>query len=245
MRSFVFKSVLLWFALSGAMFSFAANSVGSNVVIVGAIEVPYLLEKEGKGEFYDLIRMIVQETGLVFDVRFAPGVRVREWFNDGLIDVFMPAIASSISTSHLASSPFFVKEILVFTNSLPVPAHLADLQNKVVGYTRGYSYRADLLSGSNTYYQGIGSDRQSLLMLHNNRLDVFLGEKISVFKTIEEIKQHRTTKDAGFYYIEQPISSELVYFAFQSNAHGAYLKEKYESALESLRQQGKLKPPLF
>lgn len=245
MRSFLLKSMLLWFALNGVLFTLAADRVDDNLVIIGAIEVPYLLEKEGKGEFYDLIKMVEHESGLVFDIRIAPGERIREWFNDGLIDVFMPAIASSISTSHLASSPFFVKEILVFTNSLPVPAHLADLQNKVVGYTRGYSYRADLLSGSNTYYQGIGSDRQSLLMLHNNRLDVFLGEKISVFKTIEEIKQHRTTKDAGFYYIEQPISSELVYFAFQSNKRGEYLKNKYENALMNLRKQGKLESPLF
>lgn len=245
MRSFVFKSVLLWFALSGAMFSFAANSVGSNVVIVGAIEVPYLLEKEGKGKFYDLIRMIVQETGLVFDVRFAPGVRVREWFNDGLIDVFMPVTASSTTSAHIASSPFFIKEIWAFTTKLPVLTRLADLQYKTVGYTQGYSYKADSLSEPNAFYQGVSSDKQSLLMLYNERLDVFLGEKISVFKTIEEIKQHRTTKDAGFYYIEQPISSELVYFAFQSNKRGEYLKNKYENALMNLRKQGKLESPLF
>lgn len=245
MRSFVFKSVLLWFALSGALFSFAANSVGSNVVIVGAIEVPYLLEKEGKGEFYDLIRMIEQETGLVFDVRFAPGVRVREWFDKGLIDVITPAIASSTTSAHIASSPFFIKEIWAFTTKLPVPTRLADLRNKTVSYTQGYSYKVDLLSEPNAFYQGVSSDKQSLLMLYNERLDVFLGEAISVFKAIEEIKQQSVTNDVNFYYIEKPISSEPAYFAFQPSQRGEYLKDKYEAALVSLRKQGKLEPPLF
>lgn len=227
------------------LLSQAADAVDNNVVVVGAVEVPFLLEKNGNGAFYDLIKMVEQESGLVFDIRIGPGERVRKWFYQGKVDVFTPAISSSLSAAHLASKPYFSKNILAFTTKPPVPSQLEDLHYKTVGYTRGYSYKAGLLTQPNVYYQSISTDKQNLLMLLSERIDVFLGEEISVFKTIEKLKLAKEAKNTQFYYSEKPISTEPVYFAFQSNAHGAYLKEKYESALESLRQQGKLKPPLF
>lgn len=204
--------------------------------------IPYLLENKEQGSLVQLLNMISREENLTLDLQILPTLRTRHAFASAKANVLLPGNAAAIEHKFLKSLPFFNKKLVAFSTQKPAITQPDQLENKTVGYVRGYSHPPHLLNIKNASYEPVQSDRQGLMMLLHGRIDVLLCDVYTCLIALKTIPENTTPL---FYDENQPLSNDPIFFAFQDNNEGTHLQNIFNRAIKKIRQVKRMPDGLY
>ncbi|MFY9178839.1 MAG: transporter substrate-binding domain-containing protein [Venatoribacter sp.] len=216
-------------------------------VRVVAFSVPFLLSENAEGPFADLLRLAAQEQGLTLELEVLPASRARLKFAQEQADILLPGVRSAMISPHLASTPFYNKDIIAFTNLNELVTRTEQLKNKVIGIVRGYSYPNFLLNVNGANYVSVTSDKQLIQMLLTGRIEIAFIERLAGVRILENLQQENNPSYQAKinFDLNNPFSVDPVYFAFQPTKQGKELQQLFEQALSKIRSEKRLPEFVF
>jgi polar amino acid transport system substrate-binding protein len=201
---------------------------------MGSFPIPLMVEDDERGVFVKLFQEVARRTGEEFELAVYPTQRTQKLFQDGDLDGFFPASDTSAGDNAAKSAPFYSKANVVFVREgTPYISEVTQLEGKVVGVTKGYTYSKEITENPNITLDYADSDVVNMRKLAKGRLDAFIVEEQSGVKALGESGVTNVVYDP-----QQPLSSITIFFAFQNTEEGHMLAEKFSKALEEMKADG-------
>ncbi|GAK54543.1 amino acid ABC transporter, periplasmic [Candidatus Moduliflexus flocculans] len=200
------------------------------------LQIPLFIEDEEHGVFIEVFQEVVKRVGERVELIISSGNRSKKMFCDGDVDIYFPALENSLTCSFVSSAPFYRKEEIVFVpEGSPIISDIAQLEGKLVGVTKGYSYGAGLVSNSKIDLDYADSDVLNMRKLSKGRIQAFVVETQSGLKALQESGVTNVAYD-----VKKPLSARATYFAFHETDEGRALAEKFSNAIEAMISDGTL-----
>lgn len=133
--------VLIAWATWNVPLSYADES--ARTLTVGAFHIPNLIEKDGTGDYNDILREVTSATGIQFQIITLPSARARASYKKGRYDCLLPLdpLFEGQYINHVQSIPLYEAHLHIFTNEGTPPVKTLDeLKGKRVGAQRGLPY---------------------------------------------------------------------------------------------------------
>jgi len=227
-----FSIIMLCMVFCGGV-SFAQDGKAYRM---GSFKIPLFVEDAERGAFVEILQEISKRTGIQTEVVISSTVRTRKMFCDGELDALFPALDKSLECSSANSAPFYSKDEIVFVRQgAPIISEISQLEGKVVGVTRGYTYGAGLTSNSKLTLEYADSDLLNMRKLSKGRIDAVVVEKQSGLQALQESGATNIAYD-----LNQPLSSRATYFAFQDTDEGRSLAATFSKAINDMTADGTL-----
>lgn len=203
----------------------------------GSFPIPLMVDDAEHGVFVTLFQEVVKRTGERCALNIYPVQRTQKLFADGDLIGFFPASETSAGAKAVKSAPFYSKNNVVFVRkNTPFITKISELEGKIVGVTKGYTYGDEITKNPNITLEYADSDVNNMLKLSKGRIDAFIVEEQSGLKAMTE----SGVSDVG-YDPQQPISSVPIFFAFQNSESGRMLSAKFSAAIAAMQADGALK----
>ena len=209
---------------------------GEKIYRASTLQIPLLIEDEEHGVFIEVFQEVVKRAGERAELIISSGNRSKKMFCDGEVDMYFPALENSLACSSVNSTPFYHKEEIVFVpEGSPIISDINQLEGKVVGVTKGYSYGAGLTSNPKIELDYADSDVLNMRKLSKGRTQAFVVKTQSGLKALQESGVTNVVYD-----VKKPLSSRATYFAFHETDEGRALAEKFSNAIEAMISDGTL-----
>ena len=224
-----------WFALAlTAALVFSVSAAWAKTIKMGTYQIPLMVVNKDKGVFVELVKAIAKRAGDQLDIIVAPPKRTVGGFASGNLDGFFPCLDVMLKGDAAKSAPIYIKMDYAFTRSdTPKISDLKALEGKTVGITIGYPYAKELLTNKKIKLEQAESDVLNMKKLSKGRIDAFVVEEKTGVKALQESGAANIHYDKG-----KALSKQEVYFAFQPNADGKALAEKFSKALADMKADG-------
>ena len=220
------------------VYSFNAVAQQDSSDVFGTFKIPKLVESEEEGLFIELVREIKKRSGQQFTIELLSPGRTLKNFEEGSIIGFFPGTENRVQQmKHVVTSiAFYVKRALIFTPKGVSLTSIEALEGKRVGLTSGYTYPEELISNPNITFLESDSDVINMKNLAKRRLDAFIVEEFSGLSAME---QCGCTTDIS-YDLTATLSSQNVYFVFQTTDKGRSMAEEFSKAVLEMKEDGSL-----
>ena len=207
---------------------------------IGSYYIPGLVINKKEGLFVNLHNEIINRTQLKLDLIIEPTKRVQQSFKSSQLIGYFPELWQHIPKNRsevIVSDNIWLKSIIVFTliNEKPL-TKLSELEGLTIGAVRGFSY-GQVEENKKINIQYVSSDEQNIEKLLSGRIDAIIGDNASTVNVIEHSKNSKSI----FYDLEQPIDILDVFYVFQNTPQGHIIRDKVNSAIQSLKREGLLK----
>ena len=213
---------------------FMVHIVAAKTYQMGTFLIPLMVIDKDKGIFVELFKEAARRVEKDFEIVIFPTKRTFMYFHKGKIDGFFPALDKSAGEKAAKSSTIYSKNNVVFVKKgAPFIFTIKELEGKLVGLTRGYSYSEDITLNKNIkFYIGI-SDVINMKKLSKGEIDAFVVEEKSGIKALKESGVKNV-----HYNLKKPLYGKRVFFAFQPTDEGRSLAEEFSKALAEMKKDG-------
>lgn len=233
------RHIIKYFILTTLLFSIInSHAEAQNTPnLLGTFLIPYMVENEDSGAFIDLVEEIGRRIKKSFKIIIMSPQETFKHFSEKEIIGFFPGTETRIINfkSYEKSDPFYIKRDLIFSRKESVLKGLESLEGKKVGLTMGYTYSKNITSNTKINFEYPYSDIIGLRMLEKGRIDAFVVEEISGLKALQSCNCKNITYDPDF-----SVSSQKVYFVFQSTNIGKSLAKEFSFTINEMIQDGSL-----
>lgn len=186
-------------------------------------------------------------TGDHYDLRLSPWKRAYELAARGEGGVVGVSLNQERARSFDFSRPLYDDDIQIVTlkgKTFPY-AKLEDLKGKTIGGINGASYGDDvdkaIASGLFTVDRDVGQAGR-LRKLLAGRLDAaFIGNGQAGFDSVVASEEELRNNRAQFVVLSTPLTRDPLHLAFPKSMHKRAALDRFDAALEKLRQSGELK----
>ncbi|MBF0360179.1 MAG: transporter substrate-binding domain-containing protein [Oligoflexia bacterium] len=226
-----FSLVLFLFSLN----LFLINSVIAKVYKIGSYPIPLMVVSKDKGVFVELAHEIAKKQGVEIEIVIAPPPETVKNFVDKKLDGFFPGLDVLIPVAFSKSESIYIKKDFAFYRKAGDMLNTLDkLKGKKVGLTEGYPYAKSVTENKSYSILFSPNDIINIKKLSASSLDAFIVEEKTGLKAVELA----AAKDQVTYDPKMPISDQDVYFAFQGDADGKMLAQKYSDGLKAMKTDG-------
>lgn len=223
---FILMSVLGLWSLTG--------SAQTTTYVMGSFPIPLMVEDQEHGVFVEIFHEVVKRLGEPIILEIYPTQRAQKLFTEKAIIGFFPASDKSAGENAAKSRPFYSKKNVVFVrNDASYITEVAQLEGKIVGLTKGYTYGPEITENPNITVEYADSDVLNMRKLSKGRLDAFIVEEQSGLKAVEESGVSDVIYDP-----HNPLSAIVIFFAFQDDEEGRLLAEKFSAVLTAMENDG-------
>lgn len=216
-----------------------AGNLAMGQIPVATYEIPVLVESAASGLFIDLVEPVAAEAHQPIRISVMPPPRAVQSFASGSQAMLFPALDVLFPVGMpivRSKEAIDCKEDYVFTRrGTPLLSSLADLKGKRVGITRGYPYAREVSESTQYTVETANTDYANLRKLIAGRLDAFILDEKTGIRALEA---NGLTQQVQ-YDAKRPVFRQEVYYAFQNNAEGKALAERFSAALERLKRDGR------
>ncbi|BFM13620.1 hypothetical protein R50072_37730 [Simiduia litorea] len=203
--------------------------------------IPVYIEENKSGPMYEVHQQILgalsAKFNRVFDTTISPPLRAQQNFVAGRAQALMPDFCdANIGVPFVHSVPFarVVRYILTPANSPSINSYSA-LKGKKVGLVRGYAYDLEGKAGEGIELIWTTSQRQTVRMLRNGRLDAIVANLDEVAQIVQSEGGQMPNVDIG-----HPVLDRSLCYVFHDNQLGRHLALEVSGQIIELRRQGKL-----
>ncbi|PIK15249.1 transporter substrate-binding domain-containing protein [Halobacteriovorax sp. JY17] len=196
-------------------------------VKIGTFLIPKYVRSKTEGEFVQLISALAKKSDVDIEIVLIPPKRAYYELELGTIEGLFPAMESKGLSSFETISDFYTKEMFVFERA----GHdYRKIKNAKVCTTEGYTYPSDFIKEKGWKKIVASSDETCLALLEKKRVDLFIGEIVTVKESINVLGLSEVIKFNQY----SPISSDKVTLAFRKGSDGKKLSEKFDKALKEI-----------
>ncbi|MDO8287048.1 MAG: transporter substrate-binding domain-containing protein [Rhodoferax sp.] len=186
-------------------------------------------------------------TGDHYDLRLSPWKRAYELAARGEGGVVGVSLNQERARSFDFSRPLYDDDIQIITlkgKTFPY-AKLEDLKGKTIGGINGASYGDDvdkaIASGMFVVDRDVGQAGR-LRKLLAGRLDgAFIGNGQAGFDSVVSSEEELRNSRAQFVVLSTPLTRDPLHLAFPKSMHKREALDRFDAALEKLKQSGELK----
>ena len=230
---------LLCWSIIGSDTAYTDDS-SMDTIILSAVEIPVLLEKNKTGPFVQFTKDLGKVAGVKFDLRILPGLRAKSMFDHGQSQASFPVFLNfpdRITTRpSVLSDKFMTLAWGIFSApGSPPYQSLQDLYGKRVGLFLGYGYHPSIENDQNIIKIRNSDEKKNLILLMRGRLDAVIMFPHDYERMRRELKlpkfTHSKDVDAG--------SSDLG-FVFPDTTSGRMLRDRVNRGLETMWQSDRL-----
>lgn len=196
---------------------------------------------DGTGLFWDIFREVFEGAGIAVDFSIVPLKRAQMMIDNSYADVMLGHYRGESERMVFPQWHYGIHLIkAIYKKDLMAWTGLNSLEGKRLAWIRGAAYDKYLS------VQVTGEERNNhlspLLMLQNDRIDVFLEEHEELYKTIELEREilRKSGFDLAQYALETVLELEL-YPGFPDTPRGRALAKIYDDRFPVLLSSGKLK----
>lgn len=207
--------------------SLVSLSANAQKVKIGTFLIPRYVQSKSSGEFVELIEALAKKSGVDIEIVLLPPKRAYEELNDGTIKGLFPVVESRGLSAYEVITEFYMKEVVLFER---VGHDYKVLKKPRVCITKGYTYPDKYIDKKGWKRVVVNSDETCLSLLEKKRVDIFLGEIVTVKDSISRLGLLKKIKFNEY----SPISSDRVTLAFLKGKEGRKLSEKFDNALKEI-----------
>lgn len=204
-------------------------------ITLATFSIPLMVESPDKGLFITLTKEILKRNKRDARILVLPTGRTLLAFSNQKVDGFFPALDVYTPSMSAKTIPFYEKVDFVFYKKDRPLKTLKDLEGKKVGLTFRYPYSRDLTGNKKVKFEYAPDDVTNMKKLAEGQIDAFVVEERSGLKALELSRQREIEFDR-----KQPLSVQLVYYAFQNTDEGRKLAESFSKTLEIMKKDGSL-----
>lgn len=204
-------------------------------IVLATFAIPLMVESPDKGLFVNLTREIAKRNSRQVEILVYPTGKTLLAFTNNKVDGFFPALDVYVPQSSARSSAFYRKVDYVFYKKDRPLRSLKDLEGKKVGLTFRYPYVKELIGNKKIRFEMAADDVLNMKKLGKGLIDAFVVEERSGMKALQLSGQKQIDFDRN-----QPLSEQVVYYAFQDNEEGKRLAEIFSRTIETMKKDGSL-----
>ena len=238
MKRFFFLSIFTMLCVYGG--AACAEEEPLTTVKLITSEWPGYTNKDGTGLYFDVIKAVYESEGIKIEFELVPWKRAQS-----LVKKTADAIVGETmlpDEDYLYPQwPIDVEEVAVIFKTAKGGEWKgeASLQNKTVGWIRGYDFQMYMTAKLNVIE--VDTLQSGLLMLDSDRLDFLIDYEDLITEEVENI--HKTVNpkfDLSQYQMESLRLGAKVYVAFVNSARGKRLVEIFDRRMAQLYESGTL-----
>ncbi|MFV8259001.1 substrate-binding periplasmic protein [Bdellovibrio bacteriovorus] len=204
-------------------------------IVMATFAIPLMVESPEKGLFVNLTREIAKRNSRQVEILVYPTGKTLLAFTNNKVDGFFPALDVYVPQSSAKSSAFYRKVDYVFYKKDKPLRSLKDLEGKKVGLTFRYPYVRELIGNKKIRFEMAADDVLNMKKLGKGLIDAFVVEERSGLKALQLSGQKQIEFDRS-----QPLSEQVVYYAFQDNEDGKRLADIFSRTIETMKKDGSL-----
>lgn len=220
---------------------FFSNESDIDIITLVTTEWPpyyYLKDNEPSGPVIEILEYAFKEMQLLVHFKFYPWARAVEMVRGGSVDGIFSLSRSEEreewlifpnNAIHSSDNVLFYK----IGNELEFSGDINELEGKIMGITRGYTYAGALESLRNSLLvlEESSNDISNILKLSGDRIDLFICDRFVGLSIIEDLGLKGSIK-----YHPHIISSADYYIAFSDDS--IYLSDLLDSKLSKAKEEG-------
>lgn len=204
-------------------------------IVLATFAIPLMVESPDKGLFVNLTREIAKRNSRQVEILVYPTGKTLLAFTNNKVDGFFPALDVYVPQASAKSSAFYRKVDYVFYKKDRPLRSLKDLEGKKVGLTFRYPYVKELIGNKKIRFEMAADDVLNMKKLGKGLIDAFVVEERSGLKALQLSGQKQIDFDRN-----QPLSEQVVYYAFQDNEDGKRLADIFSRTIEAMKKDGSL-----
>jgi len=219
-------------------FSLIFISVTANSTSIGSYYIPGLVIDKDNGLFIKIHLEIMRRSGIDAELIIQPTKRTQKAFMYDKIDAYFPELFENLPKEELiVSKSFWLKKIILFSLIDSKIRDLSDLQGKIVGAVRGYSYGEKIVNNPNFSLSYAKDDNANIKRLMAGYIDAVIGDDGSTVTAIEDSQYTNLIH----YEEDKPVQVLEVFYVCQNRPSGRALCESINQALTDMKEEGIIK----
>tara|TARA_R110001592_G_scaffold65156_2_gene200059 strand:+ start:580 stop:1278 length:699 start_codon:yes stop_codon:yes gene_type:complete len=191
-------------------------------------------EEDGTGFYFELMKMLYEPIGIKIDYQITPWARSVAMISLKQADALVGSYLEQADLFHYPQQAIW-RDIssVVFKPSIFKWKGIDSLQNKNIGWIRGYGYDAYFDVPMNV--TKLIDNKQAWKLLELNRIDFYI-ESLTDLK----LYMQENTINSNEYEIENVLSKDM-YVRFAKTAQGKKFADIFDQRIVELKQNGQLK----
>lgn len=238
MKRYFFRLVLLILCLYNVIVC-AEDEPLSTIRLVTS-EWPGYTNKDGTGLYFDVIKAVYESEGIQIAFELLPWKRAQALVKKTADAIIGETILPEEDYLY-PEWPIDVEEVSVIFKKATLAEWKgeASLENKTVGWIRGYDFQMYLHAAMKILE--VDNLKSGLLMLDAGRIDFLIDYEDLIEEEVENIrKTDKPDFDRSQYQMESLRLGAKVYVAFVNSARGKRLVEIFNRRMAQLYESGKL-----
>lgn len=190
---------------------------------------------DGSGFYYDLVRKVYEPEGIKVTVAHYPYVRTVNMVKNKAADAWVGAYPNEIEEAYFPKNHFDydIVTAIVKKGAFPNWQGESSLENKNVGWLRGYEYDQYLTTKMN--FKEFDNRESTIQMVIHGRLDAYLDAEHDI-ETLFEKKPSLKGQIDSYTILKLPL-----YIGFAKNEKGKELMEIWDKRINEMKANGELK----
>jgi len=194
---------------------------------IGTFIIPKYVRSNSEGEFVQLVKALAKRSGVEVEIVLIPPKRAYQELELGTIQGLFPVVESRDFSRFETITDFYTKEMYIFEKA---GVDYKKLKTPKVCTTEGYTYPEGYIQSQGWKKVVTDSDETCLKLLDKKRVDIFIGEVVTVNDAIRTLGLDKKIVYDKF----SPITSEKVTLAFKKSSHGKKLSDLFDKALKEI-----------
>lgn len=190
-------------------------------------------EKEGAVVelFWEVAKRITKKTGDKFELELYPVKRSSLYFKKNIAQIHFLSVKRPRKDRIHSYAVILKLDVAMTRKDDPLISSVKELEGKRIGLIRGYHYPAEILDNKKISIHFIDKYEQNLKKLIHGRIDAFVvPENIG-----ERLIKNEEFKGKIHYPEDKPLFAQEVTFVFHKSEEGREIQQKFNRALEELK----------
>ncbi len=188
---------------------------------------------DGTGIYFDIIREVFEKNGYTLDISIMKYIQAKKRVQSGESDMVLGVYEGEETGVIFPKYHFSSDDVTVLYLKGGSYKNEKSLENKNVGWIRGYSYEKYIKT--NMKIQRLDERENGVNMLAKKRLDYFIDNIYDIEGTIEELGLDLKNFETKL------IKFLNLYPCFANNEKGATLSKIWDKEMDKLVKNGKIK----
>ncbi|MBP7553739.1 MAG: transporter substrate-binding domain-containing protein [Spirochaetes bacterium] len=188
---------------------------------------------DGTGIYFDIVRAIFEKNGYILDISIMKYIQAKKRVQSGESDMVLGVYEGEETGVIFPKYHFSSDDVTVLYLKGGSYKNEKSLENKNVGWIRGYSYEKYIKT--NMKIQRLDERENGVNMLAKKRLDYFIDNIYDIEGTIEELGLDSKIFETKL------IKFLNLYPCFANNEKGATLSKIWDKEMDKLVKNGKIK----
>jgi len=227
-----FGCVLMCLLLTGIQSNIAPAADASAYLAVTHPIPGGLMSEDGRGAFADLCQAIFQRIPYKVTVKVYPTKRAMMMFTEKDASIYVATLEEHDPAFLEVPMGLVSFKLIVTRDDQPILSTVRELEGKVIGIRRGWSYPPELMENPTIRKAEVETFEQNIKKLQAGRID-------AAILSSTDLSDLEAKKFFGIHYdLEKRVFLKKAVFRFHADEKGKKLADAFQTALAALKKDG-------